>query len=55
MNGSGKQSYYEIQLSNGSLIAAFLVAAAVGVTVFVLGVDGGSRSSARSASGVGLG
>ena len=38
MNGSGKQSYYEIQLSNGSLIAAFLVAAAVGVTVFVLGV-----------------
>ena len=38
MNGSGKQSYYEIQLSNGSLIAAFLVAAAVGVTLFVLGV-----------------
>ena len=38
MNGSGKQSYYEIQLSNGSLIAAFLVAAAVGVTVFVFGV-----------------
>jgi len=38
MNGSGKQSYYEIQLSNGSLIAAFLVAAAVGVSVFVLGV-----------------
>ena len=38
MNGSGKQSFYEIQLSNGSLIVAFLVAAAVGVTVFVLGV-----------------
>lgn len=38
MNGSAKQSYYEIQLSNSSLIAAFLVAAAVGVTVFVLGV-----------------
>jgi len=38
MNGSGKQSYYEIQLSNSSLIAAFLVAAAVGVAVFVLGV-----------------
>ncbi len=38
MNGSGKQSYYEIQLSNSSLIAAFLVATAVGVTVFVLGV-----------------
>ena len=38
MNGSGKQSFYEIQLSNGSLIVAFLVAAAVGVAVFVLGV-----------------
>ncbi len=38
MNGSGKQSYYEIQLSNGSLIVAFLVAVAIGVTVFVLGV-----------------
>jgi cell division septation protein DedD len=38
MNGSGKQSFYEIQLSNSSLIVAFLVAAAVGVTVFVLGV-----------------
>jgi cell division septation protein DedD len=38
MNGSGKQSFYEIQLSNGSLIVAFLVAAGVGVTVFVLGV-----------------
>jgi len=39
MNGSGKQSsFYEIQLSNASLIVAFLVAVAIGVTVFVLGV-----------------
>ncbi len=38
MNGSGKQSFYEIQLSNGSLIAAFLVAVGLGVAVFMLGV-----------------
>lgn len=38
MNGSGKQSFYEIQLNNSSLIAAFLVAVALGVAVFMLGV-----------------
>lgn len=48
MNGSGKQSYYEIQLSNGSLIAAFLVAAAVGVAVFVLGVRVGREQGPQA-------
>ena len=38
MNGSGKPSFYEIQLSNGSLIVAFLVAVTLGVAVFMLGV-----------------
>ena len=38
MNGSGKQSFYEIQLSNSSLIMAFLVAVGLGVAVFMLGV-----------------
>ena len=38
MNGSGKQSFYEIQLSNRSLIVAFLVAVGLGVAVFMLGV-----------------
>ena len=38
MNGSGKQSFYEIQLSNSSLIVAFLVAVGLGVAVFMLGV-----------------
>lgn len=38
MNGSGKQSFYEIQLNNASLIAAFLIAVGLGVAVFMLGV-----------------
>lgn len=41
MNGSGKQSFYEIQLSNSSLIVAFLVAVGLGVAVFMLGVTVG--------------
>lgn len=46
MNGSGKQSFYEIQLNNGSLIAAFLVAVALGVAVFMLGVMVGRGQTA---------
>lgn len=38
MNGSGKQSFYEIQLSNSSLVVAFVIAVALGISVFVLGV-----------------
>lgn len=49
MNGSGKQSFYEIQLNNGSLIAAFLVAVALGVAVFMLGVMVGRGQSAAPA------
>ena len=45
MNGSGKPSFYEIQLSNGSLIAAFLVAVTLGVAVFMLGVAVGRGQS----------
>lgn len=38
MSASGKQSFYEIQLSNSSLIVAFVVAVGLGVAVFMLGV-----------------
>lgn len=38
MSSGRQQSFYEIQLNNGSLIAAFLVAVALGVAVFMLGV-----------------
>lgn len=38
MNGSGKQSFYEIQLSNSSLVVAFVIAVALGIAVFVMGV-----------------
>ncbi len=38
MSGSGKQSFYEIQLSNSSLIVAFLMAVGIGLAVFTLGV-----------------
>lgn len=41
MNGSGKQSFYEIQLSNSSLVVAFVIAVALGIAVFVLGVTVG--------------
>ncbi len=47
MNGSGKQSFYEIQLSNGSLIVAFLVAVGLGVAVFMLGVMVGRGQGPR--------
>ena len=39
----GRQSYYEIQLSNASLIVAFLLAVAIGVAVFMFGVMVGRR------------
>lgn len=45
MNSSGKQSFYEIQLSNGSLIIAFLAAVGLGVGVFMLGVMVGRGQS----------
>lgn len=38
MSASGKQSFYEIQLSNSSLIVAFVIAVGLGVAVFMLGV-----------------
>ena len=38
MKNSAGQSFYEIQLSNGSLIVAFLIAVGLGVSVFMLGV-----------------
>lgn len=38
MSGSGKQSFYEIQLNNSSLIVAFVIAVGIGVAVFMLGV-----------------
>lgn len=46
MNGSGKQSFYEIQLNNASLIVAFLVAVGLGVAVFMLGVMVGRGQTA---------
>lgn len=48
MSGSSKQSFYEIQLSNGSLIAAFVVAVAIGVAVFALGVRIGKAQAPTS-------
>lgn len=53
MNGSGKQSFYEIQLNNGSLIAAFLVAVALGVGVFMLGVMVGRGQAQQAAADAG--
>jgi cell division septation protein DedD len=38
MKGTGKQSFYEIQLNNSSLIVAFAIAVALGIGVFMLGV-----------------
>lgn len=38
MNGSGKQSFYEIQLNNSSLIVAFVIAVGLGIGIFMLGV-----------------
>ena len=46
MNGSGKQSFYEIQLSNSSLVVAFLIAVGIGVAVFMLGVVVGRGQTA---------
>lgn len=51
MNGSGKQSFYEIQLSNSSLIIAFVVAVGLGVAVFMLGVMVGKGQSDAVAVG----
>lgn len=48
MNGSGKQSFYEIQLSNSSLIVAFVIAVGLGIAVFMLGVMVGRGQAIES-------
>jgi len=49
MNGSGKQSFYEIQLNNSSLIIAFVIAVALGIGIFMLGVMVGQGQAPATA------
>lgn len=51
MNGSGQQSYYEIQLNNRHLVVAFVVAVALGVSIFGLGVMVGRQHAPQSVEG----
>ena len=51
MNGSGKRSFYEIQLSNSSLIVAFVIAVGLGIAVFMFGVMVGRGQVIESGPG----